>query len=329
MMKILLTGFEAFGSVDENPSQVIVERLAQSNHLPDHMTLICEVLPVEYETTGHLIRELIKVHEPDSVVMLGVAASRNAINLEYHAVNCDTATSADNKGVKRTNHVIDYRYDHYFKRSSTLPLDYLYYELHEHGIPVKRSYDAGGYVCNHVFYHALSFSLDNSPQTIKTGFIHLPMFETMPCDAQLKAIHTILEVVGDPEIDKKQHRHPLIQARCDDLFAMMPDNPDWCSLVSVGGLHIAHSGQPEDAESITAYTTATEVLGDRLLSDLAQGDFGYCIWGNKSGIFLVADLQVVPYLFMIKWSKQGSLSSVYLASKTLPQAMQPLVDLLS
>ena len=329
MMKILLTGFEAFGTVDENPSQVIVERLAELHSLPDHITLACEVLPVEYELTGQLIRDLIKIHEPDAVVMLGVAASRREINLEYHAVNCDTATSPDNKGVKRTGHVIDYRFDHYFKRTSTLPLDYLYYELRENGIPVKRSYDAGGYVCNHLFYHALSYALDDSPQALKTGFIHLPSFEVMPCEAQLEAIHTILGVVGDPQIDEKQHRHPLIQARCDDLFAMMPDNPDWCSMISVGGLHIAHSGQAENTESITAYTIATESLGDRLLSDLAEGDFGYCIWGNKSGIFLVADLQVVPYLFVIKWSKQGSLSSVYLASKTLPQAMQPLLDLLS
>ena len=328
-MKILVTGFEAFGTVEENPSQVIVERLRESHQLPEHITLICEILPVEYETTGHMIRDLVKAHYPDAVVMLGVAASRKEINLEYHAANCDTATSLDNKGLKRTNHVIDYRFDHYFKRSSTLPLDYLFYELRENGIPVKRSYDAGGYVCNHLFYHALTCTLDESPLAIQTGFIHLPTFEIIPCEAQLEAIHKILTVVGDPDIEEKQYRHPLIQAKCDELFAMMPDNPDWCSLVSVGGLHIAHSGQAENADSITEYTLATEALGDRLLSDLAQGDFGYCIWGNKSGIFLVADLQIVPYSLMIKWSKQGSLSSVYLASKTLPQAMQPLIELLA
>lgn len=328
-MKILLTGFEAFGTVEENPSQIIVQHMAKSNNLPDHIELICDVLPVEYETTGHLIRDLIQAHQPDAVVMLGVAASRDAINLEYQAINCDTATKPDNQGVKRTNHVIDYRFDHYFKRSSTLPLDYLFYELQENGIPVKRSYDAGGYVCNHLFYHALSYALDECDESLKTGFVHVPTFEAISCEVQLDAIHMILAIVGDPEIGEKQYRHPLIQSKCDDIFAMMPDNPDWCSLISVGGLHIAHSGQAENSESITAYTVATEALGDRLLSDLSHGDFGYCIWGNKSGIFLVADLQVVPYLFMIKWSEQGSLSSVYMASKTLPQAMQPLVELLS
>lgn len=328
-MKILLTGFEAFGTVEENPTQVIVEHMAKSNNLPDHMDLICEVLPVEYETTGYLIRDLIKTHQPDAVVMLGVAASRGEINLEYHATNCDTSNGQDNQGVQRTHHVIDYRFDHYFKRSSTLPLDYLFYELRENDIPVKRSYDAGGFLCNHAFFHALSCVADSDGESIKTGFIHVPTFETMACENQLEAIQLILSVMGDPDIDVKQDRHPLIQAKCDEIFEMMPDNPDWCSLISVGGLHIAHSGHDEQIDRITAYTVATEALGDRLLSDLAQDDFGYCIWGSKSGIFLVADLQVIPYLFMIKWSEQGSLSSVYLASKALPQAIQPLLELLS
>jgi pyroglutamyl-peptidase len=329
MMKILLTGFEAFGTVEENPSQVIVEQMAKLINLPDHIDLICEVLPVDYETTGQMIREFIQTHQPDAVVMLGVAASREEINLEYHAANCDTSNGEDNQGMKRTHHVIDYRFDHYFKRSSTLPLDYLFYELWANDIPAKRSYDAGGFLCNHAFFHALSCVADTDGKSIMTGFIHIPTFETIEQEAQLEAIQLILKVVSDPDIDEKQYRHPLIQAKCDDIFAMMPDNPDWCSLISVGGLHIAHSGQDEKAESITAYTVATEALGDRLLSDLAQGDFGYCIWGGKSGIFLVADLQVIPYLFMIKWSEQGSLSSVYLASKALPQAMQPLLELLS
>jgi pyroglutamyl-peptidase len=329
MMKILLTGFEAFGTAEENPSQVIVEHMAKSNDLLDHIDLICEILPVEYETTGHLIRELIKTHQPDAVVMLGVAASREDISLEYHAANCDTSNGEDNQGIQRTHHVIDYRFDHYFKRSSTLPLDYLFYELRVNDIPVKRSYDAGGFVCNHLFYQALSFTLDEFSESIKTGFIHLPTFETLACETQLEAIHIILNVLGDPDIAEKQYRHPLIQAKCDEIFEMMPDHPDWCSLISVSGLHIAHSGQDEKADTITAYTVATEALGDRLFSELAQGDFGYCIWGSKSGLFLVADLQVIPYLFMIKWSEQGSLSSVYLASKALPQAMQSLLELLS
>ena len=328
-MKILLTGFEAFGSVEENPSQVLVEHMARSHQLPDGIDLVCDILPVEYETTGKRIRGSIQLHEPDAVVMLGVAQSRQAINLEYQAVNCDTATSPDNQGVKRSNQVIDYRFDHYFKRSSTLPLDYLFCEFLSQDIPVKRSYDAGGYLCNHVFYHALTCVLEECNKPIKTGFIHVPTFEAVDWETQLYAVHTILNVLSDPQIEDKQYRHPLIQAKLDELFAMMPDDPDWCSLVSVGGLHIAHSGQSAPPEQITAFTVEIEALGDRLLSDLAQGDFGFSIWGSKSDLFLIADLQVIPYLFIIKWSGNGSLSSVHLASKALPQAIKPLVALMS
>ena len=328
-MKILLTGFEAFGTVEENPTQVMVEQMAHNNNLSDEIELVCEILPVDYGVTGKRIRELMDVHQPDAVVMMGVAASRKEINLEYVAANCDTSASPDNSGNKRSNRVIDPRFDYYFKRPSTLPLDYLFYELRINGIPAIRSYDAGGYLCNHVFYHAMTHALEDYDKPIKAGFIHVPLFDAIDKDTQIEAIHKILHVVSDPKIDRKQQCHPLIQSKFDEVFEKLPDDPSWCSLVSRDGLLVAHSGQPDDEEAITAYTTSTEVLGDRLMSDLAHDDFGFCIWGNKSALFLVADLQIVPHLLIIKWADGGSLSSVHLTSQILPKLMKPLAELLN
>lgn len=328
-MKILLTGFEAFGTVEKNPSQVIVEHLTQSNNLSDRIDLVTQVLPVEYGTTGDIIRQLIAHHDPDAVVMLGVASSRNAIHLEYHAANCDTATTGDTAGKIHTNRIIDSRFDYYFKRSSTLPIDYLFCELQAHDIPVARSYDAGGYVCNHLFFHALSFTSEECNKPIKTGFVHVPTFESIDMDKQVQAVELILEAVADPEIDKKQYQHPLIQNRLSRFFEKMPNEPDWCSLTTIDGIHVAHVGESATVDRISAISVATEGLGDRALAELVGDDFGFGIWGNKSGLILVANLQVIPYLLTMKWSKNVSLASVYQASKALSQAIKPLVELLS
>ena len=70
-MKILLTGFNAFGTVKVNPSQLIVEHFAANP--PDGIDLITEVLPTEFEAAGNRIRALIRQHLPDAVLCLGVA----------------------------------------------------------------------------------------------------------------------------------------------------------------------------------------------------------------------------------------------------------------
>ena len=146
--KILLTGFNAFGTVRENPSQLVVEAIA-SRGWPD---LTAAVLPTEFALAGRRIRALIRRHRPELIVCLGVAQGIPAIHLERVALNLDDTEAPDNAGrihaAKRIVKGGPLAYE------STLPIIKMRERLRARGIPAAISNHAGTYVCNHVFYVA-------------------------------------------------------------------------------------------------------------------------------------------------------------------------------
>ena len=92
-MKILVTGFEPFNGRDINPSQLILEQL----ETPEGVTLIKEVLPVEFKATPERLKNVLKEHQPDVVLSLGQAGNRPEICVERVAINLDNVRSANGK----------------------------------------------------------------------------------------------------------------------------------------------------------------------------------------------------------------------------------------
>lgn len=201
---ILLTGFEPFGTVQVNPSQAIVQHFAgdKSNDL---MKLVTHVLPVDYKTAGTILTGLIKQHEPDAVIMLGVAARRDAIALERVAINVNDAALPDNAG----HHANGQRIveDGPVGYWSTLPLDVLHGQLSKAQIRVKYSNHAGAYLCNHVFYVARHLlEMTNRPH-VPCGFIHLPAIgddaPKMPLATLIDAVQICVDALMIAEWDER------------------------------------------------------------------------------------------------------------------------------
>ncbi len=193
-MVILLTGFEAFGAVTDNPSQRIVEHFAA----PDDQRLVCAVLPVVYATAGTRIRALLKEHQPDAVMMLGVAQNRRAITPERFALNWNDSPSPDNAGNLMCGRQIIT--DGPLAYMTTLPVDDFHAALQAADIPVALSNHAGAYLCNHVFYVA-RHTLEEKSLAIPCGFIHVPPLRTddqpdgLPLETMIRAIALCLEVL--------------------------------------------------------------------------------------------------------------------------------------
>ncbi len=166
-MKLLLTGFTPFPGVEVNPSALVVERIIT----PPEVELIREILPVIFTTAGEQLKGLIRQHQPDALIMLGVAAGRESISLERFALNINDAAKPDNEGALATGNPIvpdgpaAYR--------STLPLETIHSRMEAAHIPVKYSNHAGAYLCNHVFYVARHL-IDSEGLLIPAGFIHIP-----------------------------------------------------------------------------------------------------------------------------------------------------------
>lgn len=196
-MSIVLTGFMPFGGMAVNPSQLIVENIAAQSR---YAHLVTEILPVEYDNAGRRIRELIREHQPDAVLCLGLAQRRNAIHLERVALNLDDAAVADNAGDLACGRIIDSAGPPAYW--STLPLDDMLVSLQARNIPSAISNHAGTYVCNHVFYAARR-ELDYFDSRSPCGFIHVSAINDsddlstgLPLSVMVEAVECCLDLLG-------------------------------------------------------------------------------------------------------------------------------------
>jgi len=156
-MTVLVTGFEPFGGSDRNTSQVIAESCGGV------------VLPVSYARAADALRATVRAADPDVVVCFG-QAERDAVCVERFAHNLDGAESEDNDGAVSADAIdpdgpVAYR--------STLPVDELVAALRADGIAAEASRDAGGFLCNRVFYSLMQLLERERPGTVG-GFVHVP-----------------------------------------------------------------------------------------------------------------------------------------------------------
>jgi pyroglutamyl-peptidase len=175
-MRVLLTGFEPFGSHATNPSQEIVAALAARAPRTSgrRVELQTAILQTEYERAARRIAGLIDELRPEAVVSLGVASKAEGICLERIALNFNDNELADNAGkVRLARPIVPGGPMVYF---STLPIDAMLNALRGADFPASISNHAGTYVCNHVFYTARHV-LEKSRRQIPCGFIHVPVVD--------------------------------------------------------------------------------------------------------------------------------------------------------
>jgi pyroglutamyl-peptidase len=200
-VKLLLTGFEPFGGLAANPSQLIVEAVRQRKPPRGIDELVTAILPVTFGEAGHRVRQLIRAHRPDAVVGVGVARGSEAIHLERAALNIDDSATTDNANTLRQGQLIDPHGPVGYW--STLPLEAMFQALAIRGIPVAFSNHAGTYICNHTFYSARRELGDEVP----CGLIHVPLtpelaaeweeeLPSLPLEVLVQAVECCLEVVG-------------------------------------------------------------------------------------------------------------------------------------
>ena len=162
---VLVTGFEPWGEHETNPSQLLAERLGGV------------VLPVSYARAEAALRAAIDERDPEVVVCFGLAEKRDKISVERYAHNIDEADTTDNDAANGSGAEIDPAGP--LALRSTLPVDAIVAALNEEGIPAEVSRDAGGFLCNHVFYRLL--------QQREGGFVHVPPLDAVPLESLVRA----------------------------------------------------------------------------------------------------------------------------------------------
>ena len=136
------------------------------------------MLPVAYARTADALRAAVRSAEPEVVICFGQADGRTGISVERFAHNLDSAEPVDNDGVSSGAEIDPAGPVAY---SSTLPVPAIVTALREDGIPAAESRDAGGFLCNHVFY-VLMRMLEQERPSVIGGFVHIPLLPEQALD---------------------------------------------------------------------------------------------------------------------------------------------------
>ena len=197
-MRVLLTGFEPFGNYKENSSWAVAEKVAACGVNNAEVMACC--LPVSFARVGAALRRAVEEYRPDAVAMLGQSAGIDYIKLERIAINMMDSASSDNDGYIPEEEPICTGGD--AALFTNVDIKELRTILEDSGIAAKVSNSAGLYVCNRLYYEALTICKE--APGMKALFVHVPFYEgqsategksAMPLDDMVKAIKTIIHKI--------------------------------------------------------------------------------------------------------------------------------------
>lgn len=187
-MKILITGFDAFGGEKINPASLILDKLGDEI---DGNKMEKLLLPTKFVGSADILEKKIAQTRPDIIISLGQAGGRSDITVERVAINIADASIADNDGKMPIDEKI--RWDGENAYFSTLPIKAIVENLRKEEIPASVSNSAGTYVCNFIMYNDLYFA--DKYKNISAGFIHVPYLPAQVLDKRGMASMSIENMV--------------------------------------------------------------------------------------------------------------------------------------
>jgi len=201
--RLLLTGFGPFGTIDNNPSSLVLD--AVQYQLQD--ILSCEVftlvLPVSYQRAPMLVDQALQAAEKagqpfDVYCALGVHRG-DYFRLETSAKSHSSSIRED---VDQTLglQLASTQQPHILR--TTFNIDRLMSTLTYNAMPtelgIRKSDNAGGYVCEALLFHLLQRSQQATvTQNKRTQaiFIHVPKLEHCSIERQVSTLVQILSVI--------------------------------------------------------------------------------------------------------------------------------------
>ncbi|MCO4760326.1 MAG: pyroglutamyl-peptidase I [Myxococcales bacterium] len=164
-----LTGFGPFPGVPDNPSAAVVRALTGSPE--GRWAGRGTILPVRFAGTAERLRPIYAAGEPRVVIHLGVAGRRRLICVERGARNRVDPSLPDAVGQLATQSRCSDAQPAASRLHTQLPVHHLVAGLRRAGFGARVSEDAGTYVCNYSYYHALAEQRRGAAEAL---FVHIP-----------------------------------------------------------------------------------------------------------------------------------------------------------
>ena len=194
-MKILMTGFDAFGGETINPALKAVQQV----RAPEGVELVKLEVPTVFGKSVQVVTAAIAAEKPDVVLCIGQAGGRDAITPERVAINVMDCTAPDNIGQNPVDEPILPGGENAL--FATVPIKKMVAAVRQAGVPAKVSNTAGTFVCNQLLYGVLYYCAGHCPAT-RAGFVHVPFLPqqtigrpgmpSMPLEDIVTGLETIL-----------------------------------------------------------------------------------------------------------------------------------------
>jgi pyroglutamyl-peptidase len=168
MPTILITGFGPFPGAPYNPTIALVKKLARLRRpaLAD-VTIVSHIFPTSYAAVDRDLPALMADHQPDALLMFGLAARTKYVRIETRARNAlALLPDAGGKVLRRSAIAPGAPPD----RAMPAPQRRLLAAARAARVPVRLSRDAGRYLCNYLCWRA---SERGGPRL--AAFVHVPL----------------------------------------------------------------------------------------------------------------------------------------------------------
>lgn len=176
-MRALITGFGPFPGAPFNPTERLVRDL-QRRRRPAlaNVERIAHVFTVAYSAVDHDLPQLLEQHQPDVLLMFGLAARTPHLRVEVRVRNAITTIWPDAAQTRIKHGKIEMGGP-----------DALTFGAHTNRLlraaqltstPSATSRDAGRYLCNYLCWRAIE-AAQTSPRPPLAAFIHVPLVPRM------------------------------------------------------------------------------------------------------------------------------------------------------
>lgn len=171
MKKIIITGFEPFGSYTDNPTMDLIEYIKNKYEKNNDLKIIGLVLPCEYYGAFEILNDKINKEKPDVIISTGLASAVRGIRIENRFHNIMDGKYPDAKGFDPKKEPIidggddcyytDYKSNIFFKNN-----------LIKRNLPIEFSNNAEYFTCNSLGY-LTARKITEEKLPIKHMFLHI------------------------------------------------------------------------------------------------------------------------------------------------------------
>jgi len=183
-MRVVLAGFGPFPGAPVNPSGALAKALVRSRRSAlAGLDRSAHIFATNYAAVDRSLPKLF-AEKPDVVLVFGLAGRRREVCIETRARNAVSVLFPDASKHRPSRSVI--KLGGPPALTGRGPFAQLAAAVRARNVPVRLSRDAGGYLCNYVYWRALERAPKGHPLV---QFVHIPSLGCNPQRKQRRGRH--------------------------------------------------------------------------------------------------------------------------------------------